>query len=76
MTDEEAVSWLRQVDGRLYRTARNHSKGQACVAVVRSPRFGARNGKLIIALGQSMREAVTAAEGQWQALWRDLSDVH
>jgi hypothetical protein len=76
MTDEEAVSWLRQVDGRLYRSARNHSKGKACVAVVRTPRSGARDGKLIIALGQSLQEAVTAAEGQWQALWSDLSNVH
>jgi hypothetical protein len=76
MTEEEAVSWLRQVNGRLYQNARNHSKGEAWVAVVRTPRSGATSGKMIIALGQSLQEAAAAAEGQWRAIWRRLSNVH
>ena len=76
MTQDEAMSWLRQVNGRLYRNERNHRKGEAWAAVVRTPHSGAKSGKLIIALGQSLQEAAAAAEGRWQVLWHDLSDLH
>ena len=46
------------------------------VAVVRVPGTGARKGKLIVALGGSAEEATTAAEGQWQILWKDISKLH
>lgn len=76
MTNLEALSWLVQVEGRLYQ-ARSHSdKPDAWVAVVRVPGAGAHKGKLIVALGGSAEEATWAAEDQWQALWRDLSKLH
>jgi hypothetical protein len=46
------------------------------VAVVRVPDTNARRGKLIVALGGSAEEATTAAEGQWQELWTDISKLH
>jgi hypothetical protein len=76
MTPEEALGWLRQVKGQLYRNNRHRSGTQAWVAVVRTPRDGARNGKLIIALGSSMEEAAAAAETQWQELWQRMSQTH
>ena len=76
MTPEEALGWLRQVKGQLYRNNRHPSGTQAWVAVVRTPRVGARNGQLIIALGSSMEEAAAAAEGQWQEIWHGMSQTH
>ena len=76
MKTDEALSWLRQVRGQLYRNRRHESGKQAWVAVVRTPRQGSRRGKLIIALGESMEEATTAAEDQWQRLWEGLGPTH
>ena len=76
MTNIEAMTWLLQVDGRLYQTKTKSAKLDAWVAIVRVPGAGARKGKLIIALGGSAEEATTAAEGQWQKLWTDISKLH
>jgi len=76
MTPDDALSWLRQVKGQLYRNNRHASGTRAWVAVVRTPRSGSRNGKLIIALGSSMEEAASAAEGQWQEVWRGTGRRH
>ena len=76
MTSSEAMSWLQDVDGRLYRTKKKTAKPDAWVAVVRVPGTGARAGKLIIALGESASEATSAAEDTWQTLWSDLSNMH
>lgn len=76
MKSEEALSWLRQVKGQLYRNRKHASGKQAWVAVVRTPQAGSRKGKLIIALGDSIEEATTAAEGQWQRLWEQLGNSH
>ncbi len=76
MTPEKALGWLRQVKGQLYRNNRHSSGTEAWVAVVRTPRSGARNGRLIIALGSSMEEAAAAAEGQWQEIWQGMSQTH
>jgi hypothetical protein len=76
MSSEDALGWLRQVKGQLYRNNRHPSGTEAWVAVVRTPRNGSHNGKLIIALGSSMEEAAAAAEGQWRRVWRDLSQTH
>jgi hypothetical protein len=76
MTNIEALSWLLQVDGRLFQTKTTSAKEDAWVAVVRVPGTGAKKGKLIIALGGSAEEATTAAEGQWQKLWTDISKLH
>lgn len=76
MKSQEALEWLRQVKGQLYRSNRHESGRKAWVAVVRTPREGSRNGKLIIALGSTMEEAAKAAEGQWHQLWERLSRSH
>ncbi len=76
MTNIEALNWLLQVDGRLFQTKAKSAKPDAWVAVVRVPGTGARMGKLIVALGGSAEEATTAAEGQWQILWKDISKLH
>ncbi|HEX9814703.1 MAG TPA: hypothetical protein VGB31_07135 [Myxococcota bacterium] len=76
MTNIEALTWLLQVDGRLYQTKTKSARPDAWVAVVPVPGVGARKGKLIVALGESAEEATTVAEGQWQTLWEDLSKLH
>jgi hypothetical protein len=76
MTPEEALGWLRQVKGQLYRNKPHPSGNQAWVAVVRTPRNGRRGGKLIVALGSSMEEAAAAAEGQWRDIWHGMSQTH
>jgi hypothetical protein len=76
MTNIEALTWLLQVDGRLFQTKAKSAKPDAWVAVVRVPSADARRGKLIVALGGSAEEATTAAEGQWQKLWKDISKLH
>lgn len=76
MTSDEALSWLRQVKGQLYRNKKHATGKEAWVAVVRTPRAGSRGGKLIIALGDSLEEATTAAENQWQEVWGRLGRSH
>ena len=76
MNADEALSWLRAVRGQLYRNRNLPSGRSAWVAVVRTPGSDGRNGKVIIALGGSMEEAASAAEGQWQAIWGGLSRTH
>jgi hypothetical protein len=76
MTPEEAVAWLEQVDGELYRTPAQPTGRAAWVAVVRTPARGARRGRLIVALGDSLQEATNAAASQWRECWRTLSEVH
>ena len=76
MKSDEAMSWLRQVKGQLYRNKKHPTGKEAWVAVVRTPQDGARRGKLIIALGESMEAATTAAEGQWQQLWERHGASH
>jgi hypothetical protein len=76
MTNIEAMTWLLQVDGRLFQTKAESTKPEAWVAVVRVPGNGAKKSKLIVALGGSAEEATIAAEGQWQKLWTDISRLH
>lgn len=76
MTHDQAVAWIQQVNGRLYHTPNKIDKPDAWVAVVRVPAAGARSGKLIIAMGESLLEAADAAEEKWQTLWDDLSTIH
>jgi len=76
MTNIEALTLLLQVDGRLYQPKTKSAKPDAWVAVVRVAGAGARKGRLIVALGESAEEATTAAEGQWQKLWTDISKLH
>jgi hypothetical protein len=65
MTADEAIAWLRQVDGELYRTPRGGDRA-AWVAVVRAPRAAPRASRLIVALGESLEEATATAARQWR----------
>jgi hypothetical protein len=76
MTNSEAMGWLLEVDGRLYQAKSESEKPDSWVAVVRVPSAGNRSGKLIIAMGGSAAEATVAAEEKWQALWKDISNMH
>lgn len=76
MTQDEALEWLREVNGQLYRNNRHRSGREAWVAVVRTPLAGGRRGKLIVALGSSMEEAAEAAAGQWHLVWSSFGPTH
>ena len=73
---EEALAWLREVEGRLYRSGPDSGGQGAWVAVVRTPGAPGERGKLIIALGETLEEAASAAEAQWQRLWRAFGPAH
>lgn len=76
MTQEEAVEWLTEVDGQLYKSSLVANKPESWVAVVHTPRNGTERAKLIIALGGTLQEATAAAESQWRQQWSLLSEVH
>ncbi len=76
MSNDEAIAWLRQVNGQLYRNNHHPTGRQAWVAVVRTPRAKGRRGKLIVALGGTMEEAASAAAGQWTTIWRAFGPSH
>jgi hypothetical protein len=73
---EEAIAWLREVEGRLYRSGPDACGRVAWVAVVRTPGQPGARGKLIIALGETLEDAAASAEAQWQKLWRTLGRLH
>jgi hypothetical protein len=73
---DEAMAWLRQVEGRLYRSGPDPEGRTAWVAVVRTPGAGGSRGKLIIAVGATLEEATGSAEEQGQRLWQALSPLH
>jgi len=73
---DEVVAWLREVEGRLYRSGPDATGRSAWVAVVRTPGRGGARGKLIIAVGATLEEAATSAEVEWRKLWGALGPVH
>ena len=77
LTDEQdALRWLKQVDGTVYHN-RNDADGEnAWVAVVRTPAANGRTGKIILAFGESIQEAAGAAESEWNTLWSNMSAQH
>ena len=76
MTQHEAFDWLHAVHGELYCNNRHPSGRDAWVAIVRMPPVGARGGKLIVALGERMLAATTAAAHQWLALRNECGPIH
>jgi hypothetical protein len=68
MAPDDALAWLRRMNGQLYRNNPHPSGKNAWVAVVRAPRPGNSAGTLIIALGPTMEEAARAAAGRWQRM--------
>jgi hypothetical protein len=73
MTAEEAVQWLREVDGELYRTRPGRRGREAWVAVVRAPQ---QTPRLIVAMGETLQEAASAAALQWRESFRATGTFH
>lgn len=73
---DDALSWLRSMNGQLYRNNPHPSGKNAWVAVVRTPRPGDSAGTLIIALGSTMEEAAEAAAGRWRRLTSHAQVLH
>jgi hypothetical protein len=76
MTADEAIAWLRQVDGELYRTRRSVGARAAWVAVVPAPRADLRPSRLIVALGESLEEAAATAARQWREELTSAGPLH
>ena len=74
--EQEALRWLRQVDGTVYHNRNQADDENAYVAVVRTPGANGQVGKIILAFGETVQEAAGAAEQQWDSLWRELSSSH
>lgn len=75
-SEQEALRWLKQVDGTVYHNRNQADDENAFVAVVHTPSANGRVGKIILAFGESVQEAAGAAEEQWNSLWQDLSSSH
>ena len=74
--EQDALRWIKQVDGTVYQN-RNHADGDnAWVAVVRTPAANGKAGKIILAFGETIQEAAGAAESEWNTLWSTLSAQH
>ena len=74
MTADEAIDWLRRVDGELFRTPRGARA--TWVAVVRAPRADRRAARLIVALGESLEEATATAARQWREELATAGPLH
>jgi hypothetical protein len=74
MTADEAIDWLRRVDGELFRTPRGARA--AWVAVVRAPRADRKGPRLIVALGESLEEATATAARQWREELATAGPLH
>ena len=76
LTEREALGWLRQVDGSVYRDRHQGDANNAWVAVVRTPSANGRAGKIILAFGESLLDAAGAAEAEWQRCWSSMGVTH
>ncbi|MCP4038714.1 MAG: hypothetical protein GY944_00300 [bacterium] len=75
-SEQDALRWLKQVDGTVYHNRNQADGDNAWVAVVRTPPAHGKAGKLILAFGESIQEAAGAAEEEWNALWSSISARH
>ena len=70
-TDEEALTWMRTAGGQLHR--RPEPCGSSSFAVLlRSPSDRPGPGRLILAFGATIAEAVEAARTGWEEIWRGI----
>ena len=77
LNSEEAIAWLRSVDGELYRTPTGNATNLGVwVAVVRTPAFEGSRAQLIIAVGDTALEAAEAAACQWRSAWDQVPQGH
>lgn len=70
-TDDEALAWMRTAGGQLHRRPAPQGSG-AYAVLLRSPAAKPGPGRLILAFGDSIAEAVAAARLGWEQVWRDL----
>jgi hypothetical protein len=75
-SEQDALHWLKQVNGTVYHNRQDDSGDNAWVAVVRTPAANGNVGKIILAFGESIQDAAGAAEEEWNALWSGLSATH
>jgi hypothetical protein len=69
-SDDEAMRWMQAAGGKLHRRARSGAGGDwAVVLPTPAPRGGV--GRLILAFGDSIADAVDAARSGWESVWRD-----
>ena len=76
MTPEQALDWIKQVDGVIYHNREEIDAENTWVAVVRTPAAGPKVGRIILAFGESLEAAAGAAEAQWDQIWDGLSSIH
>ncbi|MBW2289251.1 MAG: hypothetical protein JRG80_18850 [Deltaproteobacteria bacterium] len=76
MTREEALDWIQQVDGRLYQNPKKTNEHDEWVAVIQTPPAIRRRGKVIIGIGNTLQQATTIAEQEWNDLFDELSGIH
>ena len=74
--EQDALRWLKQVDGTVYHNRNNADGENTWVAVVRTPAGNGTTGKIILAFGETIQEAASAAESEWNVLWSSLSVQH
>ncbi|MBW2446980.1 MAG: hypothetical protein JRG83_13755 [Deltaproteobacteria bacterium] len=73
---EEAVQWLREVDGRLMCKSQEPRSPDGWVAIVRTPAATGRSSQVIIGFGDSALTAVETAQESWDDAWREVSALH
>ena len=76
ISEEEALGWLHQVDGSVYQNSQPDDVESAWVAVVQTPAASGRVGNLIIAFGESLTHAASAAAEQWERYWSSIGPIH
>ena len=75
MTHSEALRWIEQVDADVFFNEQEDFDN-GWTAVVRTPQRPGEPEKVILAFGESLLAAASAAEEQWQQLWETLSRTH
>ena len=72
MKQQQALCWLKQVDGTVFHNKKEPEGDNAWVAVVRTPSAPGRAGKIIMAFGETLETAAIAAESEWDKIWGGL----
>ncbi len=75
-SEQDALRWLKQVEGTVYHNRQDTNGDNAWVAVVRTPAANGNVGKIILAFGETIQDAAGAAEEEWNTLWSGLSASH
>jgi hypothetical protein len=73
---EQAVRWLREVDGRLMCRREDPDGPDGWVAIVRTPATTGRGAQLILGFGDSALAAVETAQERWDHAFGPSSTRH